>query len=60
MRLGDAAGEPRPHRDGSEREQARTSVRLSLGPGSTAEEVDQAVDALVRHVTRIGSGAAAA
>ena len=41
-------------------EEARTSVRLSLGPGSTAEEVDQAVDALVRHVTRIGSGAAAA
>ncbi len=40
--------------------QARSSVRLSLGPRSTADEVDQAVDALVRHVTRLGLGAAAA
>jgi cysteine desulfurase len=41
-------------------QQARSSVRLSVGPGSTADEVDQAVDALVRHVTRLGLGAAAA
>lgn len=40
--------------------QARSSLRVSLGPGSTAEEVDQAVNALVRHVTRLGLGAAAA
>jgi len=41
-------------------QQARSSVRVSFGPSSTADEVDVAVDALVRHVTRLGSGAAAA
>jgi len=40
--------------------QARSSLRVSLGPASTADEVDLAVDALVRHVTRLGLGAAAA
>jgi cysteine desulfurase len=40
--------------------QARSSVRISFGPSSTADEVDLAVDALVRHVTRLGLGAAAA
>jgi cysteine desulfurase len=40
--------------------QARSSLRVSFGPRSTAEEVDLTVDALVRHVTRLGLGAAAA
>ncbi len=39
---------------------ARSSLRVSLGPRTTADEVDTAVDALVRHVTRLGLGAAAA
>jgi cysteine desulfurase len=41
-------------------QQARSSIRVSLGPSSTADEVDTAVDALVRHVTRLGAGDAAA
>jgi cysteine desulfurase len=40
--------------------QARSSVRLSVGPRTTADEVDTAVEALVRHVTRLGMGVAAA
>jgi cysteine desulfurase len=40
--------------------QARSSLRLSVGRRTTMDEVDQAVDALVRHVTRLGLGAAAA
>ncbi|MGO9830670.1 MAG: cysteine desulfurase family protein [Myxococcaceae bacterium] len=40
--------------------QARSSVRVSLGPRTTPEEVDVAVAALVRHVTRLALGAAAA
>jgi cysteine desulfurase len=40
--------------------QARSSVRISLGPGTTADEVDRAVEAIVRHVTRLGLGVAAA
>jgi cysteine desulfurase len=40
--------------------EARSSVRISLGARSTEDEIDRAVDALVRHVTRIRSGAAAA
>ena len=40
--------------------QARSSLRVSVGPGTTADEVDLAVEALVRHVTRLGLGAAAA
>jgi cysteine desulfurase len=39
---------------------ARSSVRFSVGPQTTAEEVDRAVEALVRHVTRLGLGVAAA
>ena len=41
-------------------EQARSSLRVSLGPTTTADEVDSTVDALVRHVTRLGLGAEAA
>jgi cysteine desulfurase len=40
--------------------QARSSVRISVGPRTTADEVDAAVEALVRHVTRLGMGVAAA
>jgi cysteine desulfurase len=40
--------------------QARSSVRISVGPRTTAEEVDTAVEALVRQVTRLGLGVAAA
>jgi len=39
---------------------ARSSLRVSVGPRTAADEVDLAVDALVRHVTRLGLGAAAA
>jgi cysteine desulfurase len=41
-------------------EQARSSVRISVGRRTTADEVDTAVEALVRHVTRLGMGVAAA
>jgi cysteine desulfurase len=40
--------------------QARSSVRVSVGPRTTQDEVDRAVEALVRHATRLGMGAAAA
>ncbi len=40
--------------------QARSSIRVSLGPRTTPDEVDVAVAALVRHVTRLALGAAAA
>ncbi len=40
--------------------QARSSIRVSVGPGTTADEVDRAVEALVRHATRLGMGVAAA
>lgn len=41
-------------------QQARSSLRVSVGLATTADEVDLAVEALVRHVTRLGLGAAAA
>ena len=40
--------------------QARSSIRVSVGPGTTADEVDVAVQALVRHVTRLGLSVVAA
>jgi len=40
---------------GLSREEARSSVRISLGPGSMEAEVDGAVDALCRAVDRIRS-----
>ena len=40
--------------------QARSSVRVSVGPRTTQDEVDRTVEALVRHATRLGMGAAAA
>jgi cysteine desulfurase len=40
--------------------QARSSIRVSVGPATTAEEVDRAVEVLVRHATRLGLGTAAA
>jgi len=45
---------------GIPRDEARSSVRISLGPASTAEDVDRAVEVLVRQVERIRSGSAAA
>lgn len=45
---------------GISRDEARSSVRVSLGPASTAEDVDRSVEALVRQVARIRSGSAAA
>jgi cysteine desulfurase len=40
--------------------EARSSVRLSLGPASTADDVERAVDALVRQVARVRAGSVAA
>jgi cysteine desulfurase len=40
--------------------EARSSLRLSLGPASTEAEVDTTVEALVRHVRRIRAEAQAA
>jgi len=40
--------------------EARSSVRLSLGPASTADDVERAVEAIVRQVARVGAGSAAA
>jgi cysteine desulfurase len=40
--------------------EARSSLRLSLGPASTEAEVNTTVEALIRHVTRIRAGVQAA
>jgi cysteine desulfurase len=38
---------------GQSREQARSSVRFSLGPGNTVEEVDRLIEAVVESVTHL-------
>jgi cysteine desulfurase len=47
---------------GLSREDARSSIRFSLGPGNTAEQVDaliEAVAASARHLRRISASVAA-
>jgi len=40
--------------------EARSSLRLSVGPETTADEVDRVAEALLRHVRRLNAGAVAA